>query len=175
MAVLGAVLCVIPAMAQLPPEAQLAGETWLLKDCSVGEQDQLGPVLRKFKAQFELFFLNAANNGPAPQRLMEVEAAASKRFQLIQDTLKSGKRGGLSEADLQRVRAITLAQYVALERENFVLSYKSRAVGGLGVVAAERGRAVLRALASDPNSRLQGSAQQALLQLQASSGTAGKK
>jgi len=176
MALLSAGVYLNRASAQvLPPEAQLAGDTWLLKACDIGEQGQLSAVLRKFKPQFEIFFLNALNNGPSPQLLMENEAAASRRFDLRQEALKTGKGLGLSEADLQAARMTTREQYLAHEREDFVVSYKSRAVGGLGVVAGEKGKTALQALAADQNSPLQGSAQQALLKLQTTSGRANRK
>lgn len=154
------------ASAQLPREAQLAGDTWLSKACDVGEKDQLSDVLRKFKPQFELFFLNALNNGPAPQLLKEIESAASMIYDLRREALKTGRGLGLSETDLQAAQRITREQYAAHEKENFVISYKSRAVAGLGVVAGQKGKEVLRALAADRNSPLQISARQALLQLQ---------
>jgi hypothetical protein len=156
----------------LPPEAQAAGATWLLKACDVAEQDQLSAVLRKFKQQFEQFFLNALNDGPPPQLLTEQEAEASRRFDLRQEALKTGKGLGLSAAELRAARMITREQYLAREKEDFVISYRSRAVGGLGVVGGDKGKAVLVALAADQNSPLQGSAQQALLQLHAGAGNA---
>jgi hypothetical protein len=173
--ILVAGFCLPRAFAQLPAVAQSAGDTWLMKACDLGETDQLSPVLRKFKSQFELFFLNALDNGPAPQILKQVEAAASKTFDLRQAALKAGKGLGLSEADLQAARIITREQYLAHEKTNFVVSYKSRAVGGMGVVAGEKGKAVLRTLAADRNSPLQGSAQQALLQLQTPSAKSNSK
>jgi hypothetical protein len=167
MALLGSCLVLNRASAQvLPPDAQMAGNKWLVKACDVGEKDQLSDVLRKFKPQFEVFFLDALNNGPPPQLLSENEAAASKRFDQRLEALKTGKGLGLSQAELQAARAMTLEQYLAHEKEDFVTSYKSRAVGGLGVVDGEKGKAALNALAADQKSPLQGSAQQALLQLQ---------
>ena len=56
-----------------------------------------------------------------------------------------------------------------------MVSYKSRAVGGLGVVAGEKGKAVLRALVADQNSPLQSSAREALLQLQTESAKTNSK
>jgi len=164
------------ALAQiLPPEAQAAGATWLLKACDVAEQDQLSAVLRKFKQQFEQFFLSALNDGPPAQLLAEQAAEASRRFDLRQEALKTGKGLGLSDAELKAARMVTREQYLAREKDDFVISYKSRAVGGLGVVAGDKGKAVLVALATDRNSPLQGSAQQALLQLQAGTGNAQPK
>ena len=114
--VLGAGFYVMRAFAQLPPEAQSTGDTWLMKACDVGETDQLSPVLKKFPTQFEQFFLNALNNGPAPQLLTQIEAAASKIFDLRREALKTGKGLGLSETDLQAARRITREQYIAHER-----------------------------------------------------------
>ncbi len=156
----------VRGLAQLPPDAQAAADTWLLKSCSQGEQDQLTDVLRKYKTQFETFFLNALQSGPPSALVSQVEAAASKAFDLRRQALKTGNGLGLSPAQLDAARKVTREQYVAGERDNFIISYKSRAVGGLGIVAGERGRAALRALAADGASPLQGSAQQALLQLQ---------
>jgi hypothetical protein len=170
LAILGAGICLVKVFAQLPPDAQSAGDTWLRKDCSVGEQDQLSPTLRKFQTQFEAFFLDAFNNGPPAQLVREVETTASKTFELRQGALKTGKGLGLSEADLQALRMVTREQYIAGEKEKYSISYKSRAVAGLGIVAGDRGKAALRALAADPLSPLQGIAQDALSQLQPAPG-----
>ena len=168
-------LCLTQAAAQLPPEAQAAGDAWLQKDCSVGEQDRLSPVLRKFKEQFEPFFLDALNNGPPPQLLNQIEATASKIFDLRKAVLQTGKGVGLSGADLEAIRRVTREQYIAQERGNFVISYKSRAVAGLGIAAGDRGKAALRALAADSLSPLQGLAREALSQLQTAPGKAKTK
>lgn len=165
-AVLGAGLCLTRASAQLPPEAQSAGDTWLQKDCSVGEQDKLSPVLRMFKRQFEIFFLAALNDGAPAQLLNQVAATASQIFDRRQAVLQSGKNLGLTDAQLQALRMMTRDQYVAREKENFTISYKSRAVAGLGVVAGDTGKAALRMLAADPLSPLQGLAEEALAELQ---------
>lgn len=175
MVVVEAGLGLAQAYAQLPPAALLTGNTWLQKNCSVGEQDQLSEILRKFKPQFEEFFLNALNNGPPASLIAPVEAAAAKTFDARQAALKSGKGLGLSEAELQALRKVTKEEYVARERENFALDYRSRAVAGLGVVSGDRGRAVLKALAADPSSPLQGMAQEILQPVRAAPGRANAK
>lgn len=172
---LGAALCLTRASAQLPPEAQPAGDAWLQKDCSVGEQDRLTPVLQAFKTQFETFFLDALNNGPPAPLLAQVEATASRIFDLRQAMLNSGKSLGLTDADLNALKMMTREQYVAREKQSFVNSYKSRAVAGLGVVAGERGKAALRMIAGDPHSPRQGLAREALTQLQAAPGKGNTK
>src|SRR5262249_2487972 len=89
-----------------------------------------------------------------------------KLFDLRQASLVAGKTFGLSGADLQAIRMISREQYLAGERETLVLNYKSRAVGGLGIVAGERGKAVLGTLALSRPSLLQETAREALMQLQ---------
>ena len=148
------------------PEALKAAQTWLLKDCDVGEQDQLSVILRKYKDQLEPFFTNALNAGPDAQLLAKVEQAASARFDLRQEALKTGRGLGVSAEGLAAARKMTRQEYIAGEKENFVTSYKSGAVAALGVVGGDNARAVLSALAADVNSPLQGTARQALLQLQ---------
>ena len=163
------------AFAQLPPDAQAAGDTWLRKDCSVGEQDRISQVLRKYPPQLETFFMDALANGPPAQLLNQIETTASKTFDLRQAALKTGKGLGLSQADLQALRSVTRAQYIASEKENYSISYKSRAVAGLGIVAGDKGKAALQALVADPNSPLQGVAQEALSQLNPSPGKPNKR
>jgi hypothetical protein len=105
----------------------------------------------------------------------QIEATASKTFDLRQTVLKTGKTTGLSASDLQAVRMVTREQYVRHEKENFAISYKARAVAGLGIVAGDRGKTALQGLAADRLSPLQGIAREALLQLQAAPGKASVK
>jgi hypothetical protein len=163
---LGSLLCAAPSSAQLPPEAFAAGETWLRKDCAVREQDQITPILLRYKAQFEQFFLNALSSGPPHELIGHVEAAASRVFDLRQEILKTGKGLGLSTDNLQYVRNITREQYIAGERSSFISHYRYEAVTGLSIVAGPRGKAALGDLAADPRSPLQRVAQEALGRIQ---------
>jgi hypothetical protein len=158
-----------PALAlqrgQPVPEAIKAAQTWLLKDCDVGEQDQLSVILRKYKDQLEPVFINAIKAGPDAQLLAKVEHAASARFDLRQEALKTGRGLGVSADALAAARAMTRQEYIASEKEDFVTGYKSGAIAALGVVGGDNARAVLSALAADVNSPLQESAEEALSQL----------
>src|SRR5262245_25028696 len=124
----------------LATEARTAAESWLLKDCTNGEQDQLRPVFVKYKAQLEPFFLNVLNDGPSAPVLARFEAAASARFDLRQEALKNGHGLGVSAEALARARKMTRQEYVAREKANFVISYKSRAIGALVVVSGTSAR-----------------------------------
>jgi hypothetical protein len=160
-----------PARPQeLPDEARVTATTWLLKDCAAGEQDQLSAILRKYREQLEPFFMNALNAGPEPQLLAALEETVSNRFERRQEALKNGRGLGISDSDLQAARKVTREEYLAGQKEDFVVSYKSHAVAGLGVVGAAKARAALSELSADGTSPLQGSAQQALRQLQTKTG-----
>jgi hypothetical protein len=156
-----------PAVGQdLPAEARIAATRWLMKDCQAGEQYRLSDVLAKFKTQLEPFFLTLLNSGPDSQTLADADSAASKRFETRQASIKSRNGTGLSPADLQAARQITRDQYLATERDDFVVGYKSKAAAALGVVAGEKGKAALRAILQEGNSPLYGTAQEALRRLE---------
>ena len=164
---LGASSCRAPRAPQpLPEEARTAGTTWLVISCGLGERNQLEAILVRYKAELEPFFLEALDKGPDPKLAAGVQQAASTRFELRQEALKTGKGLGLSDADLQAAREVTREQYLAQEHEDFILRYRSQAVAALGIVDGAKGRAALEALARDQNSPLNGSAQEALRHLQ---------
>jgi hypothetical protein len=157
----------VPAFSQdFPAEARIAATRWLMKDCQAGDQYRLSDILARFKTQLEPFFLTLLNNGPDSQTLADADSAASKRFETRQASLKSGNGTGLSPADLQAARQITRDQYLATEKDDFVVGYKSKAVAALGVVAGEKGKIALRAILQDGNSPLYGTAQEALRRLE---------
>lgn len=173
---LAAVLaCSVALLAQVPDEARKAAATWLAKDCDEAEKRALDSILAKYKTQLEPVFLQALDQGPDARDIAAQQAAAAKQFQRRQEALRTSKGLGLSEADLRVARAGSSEQYVAQQRDDFILRYKSRAVAGLGIVDGERGKAALRALAKDSHSPLQSSAQAALLRLEPKSGRASKK
>src|SRR5262245_51440112 len=59
---------------------QEAAETWLERNCTVGEQDHLEEVLKRNSAQAEKFFLNALNIGPPPEKVRDVERASALQY-----------------------------------------------------------------------------------------------
>ena len=162
-----AIFSAVPAFSQdVPAEARIAAARWLTKDCQAGEQYRLSDILAKYKTQLEPFFLTLLNSGPDAQTLASADSAASKRFETRQASLKTGNGTGLSPADLQAARQVTRDQYLAAERDDFVVGYKSKAAAALGVVAGDQGKAALRAILQDGNSPLYGTAQEALRRLE---------
>jgi hypothetical protein len=172
-AVLG---CSVALWAQVPDEAQKAAVTWLATDCDVGENEALDTMLAKHKTPLEPVFLQALAQGPDTQKIAAAQAAAARQFQRRQEALKTGKGLGLSDADLKAARAVTSEQYMAHQKDDFILRYKSRAVAALGIVAGELGKAKLRALAAeDSQSPLRSTAQAALSRLDPQYGRSSKK
>jgi hypothetical protein len=150
---------------QMSDEARVAGATWLLENCGVGGQHQPESVLVQHKAELEPFFLDAFRLGPDRRQIAQVLTAADQKFEDRAQMLKTGTGLGLSGPDLDHARSVTRGEYVAGERENFVLRYKSRALAGLGVVSGPQGRAVLEGVARDQASPLRTTAQDALQHL----------
>lgn len=154
------------AMAQqLPPEALNLVRTWLVKNCEVGEARVLEQDLKKWGTRVEPAFLEAVKDGPDAKLLSEFEEAAAKRFDQRQELLKAGVGLGLSSEDLEAARRVTRDDFIAKEREDFVLRYKSQALAGLGIVGGAKAQGVLQGIARDSKSPLRGSAEQALKRL----------
>jgi len=167
--------CSAALLAQVPDEARKAAATWLAKDCDEAEKQALDAMLAKYKTQLEPVFLQALNQGPEAPDIAAQQTAAAEQFQKRQEALKTGKGLGLSEADLKAARAVTSEQYLAQQRNDFILRYRSRAAAGLGIVDGEQGKAALRALAQDTHSPLRSSAQAALLRAEPKQRRAYKK
>jgi hypothetical protein len=162
----GALACCAALFAQLVPEqARKAADLWLAKDCSEGERNNLEGILAKYKTQLEPVFVRAVQQGPGDKQLAAEDAAAAKQFELRQKALQSGKGTGLSPADLKAAGAESGKSYLARQRADFILRYRSRAVAALGIVDGVQGKAALRALAQDNTSPLQAGAQAALIRL----------
>jgi hypothetical protein len=160
-AILSLAACV--ALAEpLPPPVRAVFESWLLRDCSIGEQAKLEAELRKIGPQLEEPFIDAAQSGPGAKLLLQIGQTAQREYVRRQELLKTGKGAGLSAENLALARKVTESEYVARQTTNFITGYKARALHGLGVVATEHGRNVLESYAKQEGSPLQSTAVQAL-------------
>lgn len=154
---------------QIGERARAVAVEWLLSNCEMGEGTRVTSRLIEFRAELEPFFLRALQQGPDDKQLSELQRASEARYQQRQELLKSGQRLPLSDDDRKAAQAISREQYLAQEKEDFVLRYKSQAVAGLGIVGGPKAKAVLEPLSKDEKSPLRGSAQEALKRM-ASSG-----
>ena len=150
----------------IPDEFRAIANAWLLDTCDVGQEGKLEKELRASRTQLEPIFLQAFEQGPDSALVKEVEQAASKRFDQREEMFKSGGTAGLSKEDLEAARSVGRDQFISQAKDDFVTSYKSRALSGLGVVDGPKALEVLQKTARDEKSPLKGSAEQALIKLQ---------
>jgi hypothetical protein len=146
---------------QISERARAVGIAWLLSNCEVGEGTRLTSQLVLFKVELEPFFLQALQQGPDEKQLSDLQRTSEARYQQRQEVLKSG-RFPLKDEDLKAAQSVTREQYMAQEKEDFVLRYKSQAVAGLGIVGGPKARAALVPLSKDDKSPLKTSALEAL-------------
>lgn len=150
----------------VPDEPRALANAWLLDTCDVSEEGKLEKELRASRTQLEPIFLQAFEQGPDSVLLREVEQAAAKRFDQREEMFKSGSTAGLSKEDLEAARSLGRDKFISQAKDDFVTSYKSRALSGLGVVDGPKALEVLQKTARDEKSPLKGSAEQALIKLQ---------
>ena len=137
-------------------------ETWLLKSCDAGEEQKVQNEIVEKGAALEPAFLEAYNNGPDKNLILEVEKSAGQAYDRRAEMLEAGETFGLSEEDLKTAKSISRAEYINQEKEAFVMRYRSQALSGLGLVGNESGYEVLKEVSEDPDSPLQVTAQEAL-------------
>jgi len=174
-AALGTVACPGWRTPRLSEEARAAANRWLLKNCDVGEQHQLEATLTQFKTELEPYFVYVYRHGPDRQLLAEVTRAAQEDFQDEQQILQTATGLGVNALETGKVRQITLGQYITVERNNFVLRYKSRALAGLGVVGGPQSRTLLEAETRDDKSPLRFTALGAAQRLDGKSSHSGRQ
>ena len=137
-------------------------ETWLLKSCDAGEEEQIKNEIVNQGISLEPTFLEAYNSGPDQELINEVEASAAKSYDRREAMLEQGDTFGLPEKDLEALKSISREDYIAMEKEAFVMRYKSQALSGLGLVGEQQSYELLKGISEDPDSPMQTTAQQAL-------------
>jgi hypothetical protein len=140
------------ARAQQMTEAVRAtAMTWLLNNCALGEEDRLERAVRDNAAVIEPFFLEVLAKGPDPKLVAEVEATANERYSQREAMLKgdAAKAAGLTDEQRRLLTETTRAEFVDLEKRNFVLRFQAQAVAGLGLTGGPEGKKALERLAKD--------------------------
>ena len=149
----------------LSENARAQATHWLLDNC--GLQSSLRNDLRSAASPaLEAFFLDAARNGPDSSQVAEIEKAAAQRYELRQQALKRPEGLGLSAQDIEEARKVTREDFVAQEKKDFDLRFRSQAVAGLGLTGGAKAKTELQQISKDEKSPLRTSAQQALVELQ---------
>jgi HEAT repeat protein len=158
------VLGTIGLAQPLNEEVRALAVRWLFTDCGLGSS--LRDDLRKVASPaLESFFLEALHNGPDSGQMTEIEQAAARRYDQRQQALKRPQSLGLTPQDLEEARKVTREDFVAQEKKDFDLRYRSQAVSGLGITGGTKAKAELQKISKDEKSPLRTSAQQALAEL----------
>ena len=138
---------------------------WLLTGCELGSSLR-NDLRRVASPALESFFLDALHNGPDSRQMSEIEQAAGRRFEQRQQALKRPQSLGLSSKDLEEAGKVTREEFIAQEKKDFDLRYRSQAVAGLAITGGTKAKAELQKISKDEKSPLRTSAQQALAELQ---------
>jgi hypothetical protein len=159
------VLATLANSQVLREEVRAAALSWLLNDCSL--QSSLRDDLRAAASPaLEAFFLEALQKGPEPAQLSGIEQAAARRYEQRQQALKSPSTHGLSSQDIEDARKVSRDDFIAQEKKDFEVRFRSQAVAGLALTGGTKAKTELQQLAKDEKSPLRTSAQQALAELQ---------
>jgi hypothetical protein len=116
---------------------------WLNKNCDNGEEEIALKRIKNLASEIEPLFIRAYQNGPDAQQISLLEKNATTRFEMIQNSLKSGQTFGLTKDELDLARKQTLSELLANEKKNYINSYKSQSIIALAYTAGPEARKIL--------------------------------
>jgi len=149
----------------LSEEVRAMAVRWLFTDCGLGSSLR-GDLRKAASPALESFFLDALHSGPDSGQISQLEQAAGRRYEQRQQALKRPQSLGLSPQDLEQARKLTREDFIAQEKKDFDLRYRSHAISGLALTGGTKAKAELQKVSKDEKSPLRTSAQQALAELQ---------
>jgi len=166
-----AVLAAVPAAAQprygLAPEAYAAFGRWLTTTCVGDEERALREALLRHRTELAPAFRRALTDGPPPQAVREVRAAARVRHaELARFPLQQYRIDGVTADDLARFARTSRQAYVDDQARRYATGYRANAIAGLGIVGGARDRATLARLAVRKDDPLAPAAAEALRALE---------
>lgn len=171
--VVGAVLiglCVIPPLAAQSQTLDHLTDreivhVWLRTSCGLGHGEGIEGRLLRRGVILQPLLLDALRNGPDRELILEVERAASERFDNRRAFLESLAARELDKEVLEEMRRVRREIFVADEVKRFHEGYKSAAIAGLGLAGGPEARLDLQRIAADQGSPLRAAAEQALRRL----------
>lgn len=138
-------------------------QNWLMTDCEVGQEGLAYSELVLLGPQAVPVLLVAAKSGPDPTLIAEREASLATAFDAIQKDLVISPPAGLDPNDVKVAQSQTLEDFIAEDINGFILTYRVRALRGLGIVGGHLAVQALQQFANDASSpALQASAKDAL-------------
>ena len=163
LALLAAMLAAAQPRYGLSPEAYATFSRWLTTSCVGDEERALREALQRHRAELAPAFRRALADGPPPQALREVRAAAEARHaELARFPLQQYRIEGVSGDDLARFARTSRQAYVDDQARRYVTGYRANAVAGLGIAGGARDRAALARLAARKDDPLAPAAAEAL-------------
>lgn len=144
--------CVRPARHPVfpaPPTPVQVYETWLAKNCNVGDDKDLERYLRQYSAQVTPRLIQAFVAGPPQDALSGVQSRAESQLVEIQRSMDSLH---LPADDAARLQNLSPKDYSQAAVADYVRAYKSSALAGLGVIQTPEALARLNQELNSPDS-----------------------
>jgi hypothetical protein len=167
--VLLAMLIVASAFAQAQPRFGLSAEAfavyqrWVLSTCIGGDERTLALDLRRHAAELVPALRKAIAEGPAPEEVSAVRAAAQGLYERrAKSPMDDVEITGVSAEDLARFRRTSRETFVADQVRRFTTGYRANAVAALGTIGDPQSRALLTRLARNARDPLAPAAREAL-------------
>lgn len=134
---------------------------WMMLNCGTADKIDWKLEIGQYAEQIEPLFLEAFKNGPDSKRLAESSKASQLRFQMTQEYMSS-ENNILSDEDIERYKNLKAEEYVELENKDFIFSYKSNALSGLGLIKSKSAIDFLKRIVDNSESPFQAIAALAL-------------
>jgi hypothetical protein len=137
-------------------------ELWLLDNCDLGEEGLPEKTLLRFGAEAEDFLIEALEKGPDKRLISDLEESLKSKWNTRSAILSSVEGAALDKESLELVRKVTRDEYVALERDSFILRFRDRAIQGLALIGTDNSKNVLERFVLDKEFPLKKSVKDAL-------------
>jgi|SRR5579864_1860856 len=127
-------------------------QDWLMTDCEVGQEGRARAELVQVGTQAVPMLITAAQNGPNASFITRRQTDLSAAYDSVQQVLAEGGPDGLDPTDIAAVQVQSRQDFIAQDLNAFVVSYRIRALQGLGVVGGSTAIQTLQQFASDSSS-----------------------
>ena len=150
----------------LSPEAFAVYQRWVLSTCIGDDEQALAAELRRHASELAPAFGQAIGEGPVPQEVRDVEAAAKRLYERRSKfPLDDVPVTGVSRADVERFRSVSQQAFVQDQVRRFTTGYRANAVAALGIIGDARSQALLQRIARNTQDPLAPAAREALKSL----------
>ena len=150
----------------LSAEAFAVYQRWVLSTCIGGDEQALAADLRRHASELAPAFARAIAEGPVPEEVRDVEAAATRLYERRSTfPVDEVPVTGVSRADVERFRSLSRQAFVQDQVRRFTTGYRSNAVAALGITGDAQSVALLQRIARNARDPLAPAAREALKSL----------